>query len=358
LDLNISRIFLAQMVRLDLVTLVGILLMGDFSTSETTSQQDTKQKNNSVTRTDPWGPQSSYLRDVFGQAQDVYGQANPYTGDHLAAFRPEQLDMFGKMLGYANTSPVATALGQQGNNLSTLGQGGFASGIQGLTDFRPNDTMGTIADAGLYADNPFISSMVDAATRDARRSTYEQDIPQVQRDAAMSGNTNSSRTGAKEAVLQRGYEDRRGDISAALRGDAYKTGITAAQNQRDQELQRLMGLTGTSLQGALGGQEGLTSSLDAMSKLFGFGNEGAAGLQASDQQTLSNELAKSAFANDQTWANLMNYYNIVGGQNWGGTSKTKGKTTGATTATGTSTASPAATAGGIITSIGSLIPGT
>jgi energy-converting hydrogenase Eha subunit B len=73
---------------------------------------------------------------------------------------------------------------------------------------------------------------------------------------------------------------------------------------------------------------------------------------------LSNELAKYAFSQDQAWAPLMNYYGLVGGQNWGGQTKTKGTTTGATTATGTSTASPAATAGGILTSIGSLIPGT
>jgi hypothetical protein len=334
--------------------------MGDFATSETSSQQNTQAKNKSTTKTDPWGPQAGHLKNIFGQAENVYNQTsqNQYTGDHLAAFRPEQLDMFGKMIGYANTSPIAQTLGAQGANLSALGQGGFAAGLGGLQGFNPMDTAGTIADAGMYADNPYMSQMVDAATRDARRSTYEQGIPGVQREAAISGNTNSSRTGAKEAILERGYQDLRGDVSSQLRGNAYQQGITAAQNQRNQELSRLMGLTGSGLQGALGGQSGLTSSLEAMSKLFGLGNEGAAGLQASDQQALSNELAKYAFAQDQAWAPLMNYFGIVGNQNWGGTSKTKGTQTGATTATGTSTASPAATAGGILTSIGSLIPGT
>jgi hypothetical protein len=358
--LNITRTFLALTVRLDLVTLVGILLMGDFATSETASQQNTQQKTNNTSKTDPWKPQANALKDIFGQAENVYNQTsqNKYTGDHLAAFRPEQLDMFGKMLGYANTSPIASQLGAQGANLSALGQGGFAAGLGGLQGFNPMDTAGTIADAGMYADNPYMSQMVDAATRDARRSTYEEGIPGVQRGAAMSGNTNSSRTGAKEAILERGYQDLRGDVSSQLRGNAYQQGITAAQNQRNQELSRLMGLTGSGLQGALGGQSGLNSSLEAMGKLFGLGNEGAAGLQASDQQGLSNELAKYAFSQDQAWAPLMNYFGIVGSQNWGGTTKSKGTSTGSTTATGTSTASPAATAGGLLTSIGSLIPGT
>jgi hypothetical protein len=334
--------------------------MGDFATSETTQQQNTQQKQNSTTKTDPWGPQASYLKDIFSKAQGVYDQTsqNQYTGDHLAAFRPEQISMFNNMLNYANTSPIGNLLFGQGSNLSALGQNALGAGFQGLQDFRPNDTMGTIADAGLYADNPFISGMVDAATRDAYRDTYENGIPGVQRNAALSGNTNSSRTGAKEAILARGYEDRRADVSAALRGDAYKTGINAAQNQRQMEMERLKNLTGTGLQTALGGAGSLNDSLAAMSALFGLGNEGAAGLQASDQQALSNELTKYAFAQDQAWAPLMNYFSLIGSQNWGGTSKTKGTTTGATTATVTSTASPAAVTGGLLTSIGSLIPGT
>lgn len=333
--------------------------MGDFATSSTSSDQTAKQKTNSTTKTDPWGPQSGYLQDIFSKAQQTYNDTSgkQYTGDQLAAFNPQQINSFNNMVDYANTSPVSQLLFGQGANLSGMGQSALGSGFQGLQDFRPNDTMGTIADASLYADNPFISNMVDAATRDARRSTYEQAIPGVERNAAISGNTNSSRTGAKEAVLQRGYGDLRGDVSSQLRGNAYQQGITAAQNQRSQELQRLMGLTGTGLQTALGGSGSLNDSLAAMSQLFGLGNKGGAGLQASDQQALSNEIAKNAFAQDQAWAPLMNYFGLIGANNWGGTSKTKGITNGTQSTTGTSTASPAAVAGGLLTSVGSLIPG-
>lgn len=329
--------------------------MGDFATSEATSNQT--QKANSTTKTDPWGPQAGYLKDIFAKAQSTYNNTSqdPYTGDHLAAFRPEQLSMFNNMIDYANTSPVGNLLFGQGANLSGLGQGALGAGFQGLQDFRPNDTMGTIADASLYADNPFINGMVDAATRDSERATYEDGIPSIQRQAALSGNTNSSRTGAKEAILERAHQDRRADVSAGLRGDAFQRGIGHAQAGRDAEMSRLMSLTGTGLQTALGGDESLRNSVASMRELFGLGNEGGAGLQASDQQALSNELAKYSFLQDSAWAPLMNYFSIIGANNWGGTSKTKGVTN--TTGTATQTASPAATIGGLLTSVGSLIPG-
>lgn len=329
--------------------------MGDFSTSE--QKANTSQKTNQTTKTDPWAPQAGYLKDIFGKAEDTYNQTSgqTYTGDHLAAFRPEQIGSFNNMIDYANSSPVGSLLFGQGANLSGMGQNALGAGFAGMQGFNPMDTQGTIRDAGMYAENPYMDSMVDAATRDAYRGTYENAIPGVQRNAALSGNTNSSRTGAKEAILARGYEDRRADVGAALRGQAYGQGIDAAQNQRSMEMARLMGLTGAGLQTAMGGANSLNNSVDAMSKLFGLGNEGGAGLQASDQQGLSNELAKHQFAQDQAWAPLMNYYNLVGANNWGGTAKTRGKETG--TSVATNTASPAATIGGIVGALGSWIPG-
>jgi hypothetical protein len=329
--------------------------MGDFSTSKQKAQ--TTQNTSGTSTTSPWGPQDSYLRDIFDRAQDTYGKAQgqSYTGDHLAGFRPEQLDMFKGMTNYANTSPIATMLQGQGGNLSRVGQGAVGTGLSGLKDFRPTDTMGTITDAGLYADNPYMSSMVDAAMRDANRATYEEAIPGVQRNAALTGNTNSSRTGAREAVLQRANQDRAGDIGAQMRGAAYSQGIDAAQNERQMEMARLMGLTGTGLQTAVAGSNNLQDSVAAQTDLFGLGNAGGAGLQASDQQKLSNDLAKHQMQQEQIWGPLINYYNLIGGNKWGGEVTTKGNVAG--TANTQNTASPAATFGGFLTGLGGLIPG-
>ena len=330
--------------------------MGSFGESKENSTVNQTQKVNTTTKTDPWAPQAGYLKDVFGQASDLAGDYEKFTGDQVAGMRPEQVDLFGKMLGYANTSPIAAMLANQGAGLGSMGQAGYGTGLGGLAGFNPLNMDAILAAGNTFANDPNIQGMTDAAVRDDWRTTFEQNIPQTQRNAALSGNTNSSRTGAREAILERGFDDRKADVNAALRANAYNQGIGAATNARDQELSRLMGLTGTGLQGSVAGMGGLQDSVSTMAQLFGLGAEGGAGLREGDQALLDNELKKYAFGQDTGWGNLMNYYNIVGGNNWGGTSNTRGKTTTQGTSSTTTQASPAAVTGGILTSIGSLIP--
>lgn len=96
-----------------------------------------------VQRTEPWSGQAPYLRDIFGQAQQLYGQnlGQPYPGEMVAPFSPQtQLgmdmltqralggdpmqNMFGNML--------AGQMGQQNVDPSMIAQGGFGAmgGIQ------------------------------------------------------------------------------------------------------------------------------------------------------------------------------------------------------------------------------------
>jgi hypothetical protein len=343
----------------------GLIHMGSFAESSAKTSQTSRNTTdgNVITNTDPWGAQSGYLKDTFGQAQDIYDAQKGvnYTGDHLAAFRPEQLDMFKGMINYANTSPIASMLANQGSTLGKVGTGGVQGALKGYQDFRPaGSTMGTIADAGLYADNPYISSMVDAATRDAGRGLYEGALPQSARTSAISGNTNSSKSAIRDGILERGYQDLRGDVSADLRGQAYKQGLDLAQQQRQHEdqvgLERLSGFGSLGLGAANQGMTGLNDSVKAMSDLFQLGNQGGEGLQASDQQKLSNELAKYQFNQQDPWGSLMNYYNIVGGDKWGGTANVSTDMTEYGNQNGTVTQQPsmANIFGGILGGIGSL----
>jgi hypothetical protein len=334
--------------------------MGDFATSEAKTTE--KSKETTDTNMGPWGPQSRYLKDIFGEAQSLYDKnaGKSYNGDFLAQFNPQQLDMFGRMVNYAKTSPIAGMLANQGANLADIGQGGVRTGMEGLTDFRPTaTTQGTIADAGLYADNPFISGMVDAATRDASRATYEGQLPANARAAALSGNANSSKRFIGDAIAERGLQDRRADVSATLRGDAYNQGadrsLAMNQSNDDATLRARQALMTGGLDAANSGANSLGQSLASMGALFGLGNEGAAGLQASEQNKIDNALSKYTFNKDDPWGSLMNYFNIIGSKNWG--NKGTVEATGNKTGTAEQTASPAATIGGILTSIGSLIPG-
>jgi hypothetical protein len=274
----------------------------------------------------------------------------------VAQFNPAQLDMFNSMINYAKTSPIAGMLQNNGANLAAAGGAGTVTGLEGLRDFRPTGTtLGTIADAGLYADNPFISGMVDAATRDAQRATYEGILPQNARNAALSGNANSSKRFISDAIAQRGLADRTADVSAALRGDAYSKGLDLSQNQSQFNdtamLDRSKALSSLGIDAGSLGMNNLLGSVSTASDLFNIGSAGGAGLQAADQAKLDNEIAKQQAA----WDNLINYYNIIGGGSWGG--NVQSKSAGTQNTAGTSTASPAATIGGLLTAAGSLIPG-
>jgi hypothetical protein len=331
--------------------------MGSFSTTKAS----TTGKESGSTTQDPWGPQADYLKQIFGSASDIYGnqEGKKYGGEFVAGYTPDQMSLFKNQVNYANTSPIAGLLQNQGSTLGAAGTGGVQGALQGYQDFRPGgSTMGTIADAGLYADNPYISSMVDAATRDAARGLYEGDLPRTAREGAISGNTNSSKQGIREGILERGYQDLRGDVSANLRGAAYDQGLNLAQQQRQHEdqtgLERLSGFGSLGLGSADSGMGALNNSVEAMINQFNLGNEAAAGQRDASQATIDNALAKYQFNKDDPWGSLMNYYNIIGENNWGGTGTTKGRTSGSAS----QTASGASTLGGVLGAISQFLPGS
>ena len=79
--------------------------------------------------------------------------------------------------------------------------------------------------AAEYADNPFMTGMIDAASRDVTRNLYENQLPGIAAYSAGSGNLGSSRRGMQEAIAQRGAADRIGDIASGLRGDSWRQGL-------------------------------------------------------------------------------------------------------------------------------------
>lgn len=337
--------------------------MGSFSESKTQAVQKDKQEQETDVNMGPWKPQQNYLKDIFGQAQDIFNSqsGNQYSGDQIAGFTPGQLDMFKNMQNFANTSPLAGMMQGYGTNMSDQGVNGVKTGMEGLTNFHPSGSVnGTIADAGLYADNPYISGQVDAAMRDANRQVYEGQIPQSQRNAALSGNTNSSKSALSEGVIKRGLAEKTADVSAGLRGDAYNHGLdlSQAQNQFNDttNINRFSQIGGLGVNSFGLGQGSLNNSLDAAGTLFGIGQAGGAGEQAANQATLDNDRMMSEYANSQQWAPLMNYFNLIGSQNWGQSGNTSQQGTGTTNTNGSTTASPAATIGGILGGIGSFMP--
>lgn len=293
--------------------------MGDLFSS---GSQTTTQKS------EPWGPQAGYLKDAFGAAQNLYkSQAGTpwYQGD-LYAGMDGLTDS-----GIQNLQAFANGQGSQmAGQFTNAGLGMFGAGQQGLGMYDQlaamagqDPTKANIAAAGQYADNPYMSGMIDAASRDVTRNLFENQIPGLNMAATGSGNMNSSRAGVAEGIMKRGAADQIGDISANMRGSAYSQGLGLAEGARTSNMGAL-GAAGAGY-GSMFGQ-----GLGAASTGYGMNINNADQLirggqlnQEDEQGQLNADFAKWQGQDNRGFDLLNKYYGIIGGNNWGGTQTVK-----------------------------------
>jgi hypothetical protein len=292
--------------------------MGGFTDSLFGSEPKTK-----VVKPEPWKPQQEYLTYGFGEAQDIYNsrEGSPfYQGGLYAGLDPMSLAGVSGIGDYAtgtgsnvSNSAIAALLGGLGPAGSV---GSNASSLFG--EFRGDPTAGILASAGAYANNPYVDGMIDAASRDVTRNLYEGDLPALNLGAIGTGNTNSSRTGVAEGILRRGAEDRVGDISAGIRGDAYNKGLDTASGVWSNRANQLLGANDQ-----LGNLFG--TGLGAATDIFNLGM-GPANAQIGAGQLLQADQQGQYDADFQRWMGedtrssqiLQDYWNIVGGHEFGG----------------------------------------
>ena len=226
-----------------------------------------------TTTTKPWKAQRPYLKDVFGNAQSNYNnRMGPYTGGLYAGMDPATSQGIQGIQGF---SPM----GQQGaQGAMNAGQGMFGAGDLsmsanfGLTQ-QGDPTQANIASATAYANNPATQGMIDAANRDTARNLYEGQLPSNNRNASLSGNVDSSRTGMRDAMAIRGADDRMADTSANIRGAQFDRGLSLAESARGTNIgaqaQGASGLAGNFNSGVNAnaqGQQDMYNNLDAMVK--------------------------------------------------------------------------------------------
>lgn len=285
-----------------------------------------------TTDSKPWEPQGKALEGIFSKAGDIYNsQAGTpwYAGDLYEGLDPATVAAINSMVS------KATGTGQQtADSISQTGQAlADPSKLQGAIEnfsaaASADPTQANIAAATAYANNPAISGMIDAASRDVTRNLYENSMPGIDRAASGTGNINSSRAGVAQGIAMRGAQDQIGDISASIRGDAYNRGLALAEGARGTNLSALgqsAGLYG----------DAMNTGLNAlgMGNSMALGNYGAA-IDASKmfQQDRQGQLDADFMrwqGNDTRQSDLLNrYYSIIGANNWGGTQTTTEKTSG------------------------------
>jgi len=321
------------------------------------SKQKTTSSETSTQQTSPWAPQAGALTGAMGEATNIYNaNKNDAPSDFIAGFNPDQLATFRRMLGYgANTAP-SDAQAAAGNTMLNAGVSGTTGALSGFQNFDPNaanNAGSLIADANKYVAGQDIDAQVNNAMLNARQTARDVTMPGISQNAARTGNTNSSRTGIAEGMVQRGLAQQATDLGASLRSDAFKDGLSLASNNAQannaSRLAALSGQAGTGTSAAEIGRGALSGSIDDMGKLFEISGVGGSGLRDADQAALDNKNAM----NDQEWQNLRNYMQIIGSQVYGQNS------TGTKNGTSETTSTPSGLqiAGGLLGAAGSLFGG-
>jgi hypothetical protein len=280
-------------------------------------------------KTDPWGPQAGALTSAFADAQSAYGKASQAVApnDFVAQFTPEQLANFRSVLGYTNGNTIPGQNSATGGALSTAGTSATTGALSGLSTFDPSATNnpGAITDAAnKYVAGQDIDGQVNNAMLNARQTARDVTLPGIEQNAAMTGNTNSSRTGIADGLVERGLAEQSADLGSTMRSKAFSDGLTLASgNAATNNQQRLGALStaaGAGTDAAKTGVGALSGSIGDQNNLFGMANDAGTGLQGSQQAYLDNLIARYKSGVSSPYDAVNGLMGVIGTNNWGSSS--------------------------------------
>jgi hypothetical protein len=173
--------------------------------------------------------QRSYDR-AEGALNDSLGQG-AYTGQTYAGMNPYST-------AGNNYMGNAGMMGGQGA-FDVMQQGqGFASNYADLYKAGSADRMQQAQD---YAMNNS-GGLVDSAMRDDKRNLQENTLTGINQGASGSGNMNSSRAGMADAVANRGFDDRRADMTANIQQNLMGQSLGQQNQQFNDQMRANQGL--------------------------------------------------------------------------------------------------------------------
>jgi hypothetical protein len=226
----------------------------------------------------PWAEQQPYVLNGYAGAEAALNKANAmgeYKGDYAAQVNPFQTqgyNLAGDFAGNQGIQGANTVFGAGNANIGAATA--FGGNAQAMFSKAGQDpTKQIMANAGQYAQSPYLDGQIDAASRDINRNLRENQLTGLDLAATGGGNMNSSRTGVAQGIMERGAADRVGDISAQMRGEAYNHGLSMSQSQYNQGMQQMSGANGQLLQAGQFGADQIGNGInlgygagDAMSR--------------------------------------------------------------------------------------------
>jgi hypothetical protein len=319
------------------------------------TDKHTQTANNSTaTSQSSYAPQVADLNQAFTDAMSAYGKSSSATAptNFTAAFSPEELQAFRGMVGYGGDSTLPNNQATNGTTLADAGAAGTTGALSGYSSFDPtasNNAGSLIDSANKFVAGQDIPSQVKLAMQGATETARDVTMPGIEQNAAITGNTNSSRTGIADGLVQRGLAEQSANLGGALRSQAFQNGLTLAQQQaQNNNTSKLQALAGEGAVGNAASSTGNTaqnSSVANMIQKLSAAATGGAGLTAGDQAALDNQLKQFESQSSSPYLPLQQLLGIIGG-NYGQTTTASG--TGTSDEHSTTTASPLSVAGGIL----------
>jgi hypothetical protein len=266
------------------------------SSTQNTSENKNTNYSGSATSAPGWAPQANALTNAFNQAGGALSNAQSFSAPQGT-----------------NTNYDTSGLYNNGSALNTSGANAASSGLGALTGFNAGNTNNaqSISDsAKQFADNQNIGAQTAAATHQAMEQARDVTLPGIQQNAAIGGNTDSSRNGIAQGLVQRSLAENAQNTYNSLYGQAYGNGLNLAQTQANNN-------NGLNLNAANAAASQGTSAANT-----GANNQTAA-LNNQGQQNANNQ---TNYGNNvgNAYAALQPYMQLFGGTNWGTTTNTSG----------------------------------
>ena len=285
------------------------------------------------------------LQTAVSGGINLYNQtaANPaYAGDRVASLNPYQTNT-ANTLGQFTQGFTPYASNAAANlGFANLAPGMFfgsnAMDIFGRSSIDP--TQSIINSAGQYANNPYVSGLIDAAGRDVTRNLFERELPGINRAASGTGNLNSTRAGVESAIATRSAADRLTDLSSKIRGEFFGKGLDMSQNQFNQNLVNMLNANRGVLDASNLGLQGFTNANQLATSGFTQGQLAGDVFRSQDQATLD---ANKAYYDESLANQLAVLAGLTGTAGAGSGFKAGGGTT-----TSSSTPSTASQLGSLI----------
>lgn len=273
---------------------------------------------------EPWSGLQPYLKDAYGQAQNLYNSGGPefYPNATYVPFSPqtqmamqlgENRALFGSEFDPA-AGNVAMA-GMSGNSPYTqAGMNSLWGGSLGMQQLA-----GT-ANGQYLNSNPYLDAMYGAAARGLNTQYNNQVMPGVNATFGSGGRTGSYAHNQALNMANENYGNAMGDMAAQIYGGNY-------QNERDRQLQAASGLgslgmglaSGYSNLGAqnfgqqmMGANLGMQLGQQDWSNIDRLGQIGGM-VEGQGQKVLDDYMNRFNFYQNRPEQNLMQYANILNG---------------------------------------------